>query len=191
MDEDGYRKPLLARRRRVETRASLIPSHNAIHDGLFAGLFIVSTVIVQFHSGCALTIIEGLGKSWGAYLKNGVCMMRAVAEHTTPNRNARKAWHSCLYATGAYVSDCRQVVKLASLVVSFGGYRPPTNATSQCFAWKGHTGNTTCSCPHSLSGLSGADGAAREARDGSQLTTWTHNVSSWYAVITEPSSVVC
>ena len=35
MDEDGYRKPLLARRtRRVETHASLLSSHNVIHDGL-------------------------------------------------------------------------------------------------------------------------------------------------------------
>ena len=34
MDEDGYRKPLLARRRRVETRVFFISSHNVIHDGL-------------------------------------------------------------------------------------------------------------------------------------------------------------
>ena len=33
IDEGGYRKPLLTRRRRVETRVPLICSHNVIHDG--------------------------------------------------------------------------------------------------------------------------------------------------------------
>ena len=37
-------------------------------------------------------------------------MIRAAAEHTIPDGNARKAWHSYLDATGAYISDCRQVV---------------------------------------------------------------------------------
>ena len=31
----------------------------------------------------------------------------------------------------------------------------------------------------------------KRARDGESHTTWTHHVSSWYAVITEPSPVVC
>ena len=82
-------------------------------------------------------------------------MIRAAAEHTTPEGSARKAWHSILYATGAYIyfrqqtgGGCLVVVKLASLVVLCGGHRPPTNATSQCFDGKGHTSNTTCSCPH-------------------------------------------
>ena len=44
MDEDGYRKPLLARRRRVKTRVSLISSHDVTHDVLFVGFFRVSTV---------------------------------------------------------------------------------------------------------------------------------------------------
>ena len=106
-------------------------------------------------------------------------MIRAAAEHTTPEGSARKAWHSILYATGAYIyfrqqtgGGCLVVVKLASLVVLCGGHRPPTNATSQCFDGKGHTSNTTCSCPHYIyiymcvSALSGADGTAREHEMG-------------------------
>ena len=33
-------------------------------------------------------------------------------------------------------SSCFVVVKLVSLVVSRGGYRPPANATNQCSGWK-------------------------------------------------------
>ena len=34
LDEDGYRKPMLARRRRDEIRVSLISSRKVIHDAL-------------------------------------------------------------------------------------------------------------------------------------------------------------
>ena len=44
-------------------------------------------------------------------------MMRAAAENTTPGGKARKAWHSYLYATGACISDCRQVVVALFVVV--------------------------------------------------------------------------
>ena len=85
----------------------MISSHNVIHDNLLASSAFLQqlvTVIAQFHSGCALTIIKGL-KSCRTSLKNDVCMIRAAAaEHTTPDRNARKAWHSYSYATGAYIS---------------------------------------------------------------------------------------
>ena len=82
----------------------------------------------------------------------------AAAKRTTPDGNARKAWPSCLYVTGAHISDCRQtvggclavVVKLALLVESCGGQRPQTNATNQCLDWKGQTSNTTCICSHYL-----------------------------------------
>ena len=32
--------------------------------------------------------------------------------------------------------SCLVALKLASLVASFGGHRPPNNATNQCFDWK-------------------------------------------------------
>ena len=44
-------------------------------------------------------------------------MLRAAAEHTSPDGNVRKAWHSYSYATDAYISDCRQVVIALSVVV--------------------------------------------------------------------------
>ena len=119
----------------------------------------------------------------------------AAAKRTTPDGNARKAWPSCLYVTGAHISDCRQtvggclavVVKLALLVESCGGQRPQTNATNQCLDWKGQTSNTTCSCPHFLCALSGADGAAREHEMGVNSRPSSHHGT--YAVITEPQAL--
>ena len=119
---------------------------------------------------------------------------------------ARKAWHSYLFirhrclhfrlqAGSGVVIALVVVVKPASLVVSCGGHRPPTNATNQtnqCFDWKGHTSNTPCISLSllSVSALSGADGAAREHEMGVNSRP-IHNVSSWYAVNMERSSVVC
>ena len=106
MDEDGYREPLVARRRRVEACVSLISSRNVVHDSLLVSTEFLQSVVVQFYSGCALTIIEGLGKSYRTSVKNGVRIIRAAAaEHTTPDGNARKAWPSYLYVTGAHISD--------------------------------------------------------------------------------------
>ena len=37
-------------------------------------------------------------------------MVRTAAEHTIPGGTASEAWHSYVYATGAYISDCTHVV---------------------------------------------------------------------------------
>ena len=110
MDEDGYREPLVARRRRVEACVSLISSRNVVHDSLLVSTEFLQSVVVQFYSGCALTIMKGLGESSRTTLKNGLRIIRAAAEHSTPDGNTRKAWHSYLYATGTDISDYRQVM---------------------------------------------------------------------------------
>ena len=91
-------------------------------------------------------------------------------------------------------SSCLVVVKLASLVVSCGGHRPPNNATNQCVDWK--TTRATWpvySCPHflCLCYLEPTGLHEKSTRWGSKLTSWIHHVSSQNAVITEPSPVVC
>ena len=91
MDEGGYRTPLLARRGRVETRISLTSSHSVIDGGWFVGILRIPGVVMKFRSGSALKIMEGSSKSWRASLKNGVCMTREAAEHTTGDGNTRKA----------------------------------------------------------------------------------------------------
>ena len=70
MDEDGYREPLVARRRRVEACVSLISSRNVVHDSLLVSTEFLQSVVVQFYSGCALTIMKGLGESSRTTLKN-------------------------------------------------------------------------------------------------------------------------
>ena len=77
-------------------------------------------------------------------------MIRAAAERIIPDGNKCKESlvfifirHRCLHSRLQIDGDCLVVVQLASLVVSYGGHRPPTNATNQCFDWKGHTSNTT------------------------------------------------
>ena len=104
--------------------------------------------------------------------------------------------HRCLHFRLQTGVDRLVVVELASLVVWCGGHRPPTNnGTSQrCFDWKAHTSNTTCSCPHYMcldSCVIWSRRGCTRSRDGSQFTTWTHHVSSWHAIITQPSYVVC
>ena len=86
------------------------------------------------------------------------------------------------------------VVKLASLVVSCGGHRPPTNATNQCFDWKAtRATRLVYTCPQHLymRHLDPTGLHEKSTRWESNFTTWTHNISSWYAVITETSPVVC
>ena len=117
---------------------------------------------MQFHSGCALMMIESLRKSCCTSLKK-----RRV--HDTCSKIVyHSAWkckeslalifirHRCLHFRMQTYGGCLVVVKLVSLVASCGEHRlpistptPPTR-TSQCFDWKGHTSNTTCSCPHYL-----------------------------------------
>ena len=97
--------------------------------------------------------------------------------------------HRCLHFRLHTGGDGCLVVELASLVVSCGGNRPPTIATNQCFDWRATRVTRLvviliiCVCV-----FRSRRGYTR-ARDGSQLTTWTHYVSSCYAVISEPSSL--
>ena len=80
--------------------------------------------------------------------------------------------------------SCLVVVELASLVVSCGGHRPPTNATNQRFDWKATQATRfVYSCPRDLclhylepTGL-----YEKSTRWESKLTTWIHHVS-WYAI---------
>ena len=85
------------------------------------------------------------------------------------------------------------VVKLASLVGSCGAYQPmPPTWTNQCFDWKGHTSNTTSSCPHYLClHCLGPTGLHESTRWESTHDLDSNHVSSWYEIITEPSSVEC
>ena len=74
--------------------------------------------------------------------------------------------HRCLHFRLQRGGGCLVVVELASLVVSCGGHRPPTNATNQRFDWKDHTHTCTELSSLSMSALFGADGAAREHEMG-------------------------
>ena len=154
----------------------MISSHNVIHDNLLASSAFLQqlvTVIAQFHSGCALTIIKGL-KSCRTSLKNDVCMIRAAAaEHTTPDRNARKAWHSYSYATGAYIS-----VQSGICHATHAHNEVLYRITPQNLALNPHEMNVTSTGRNKelllpVSALSGADGPAREHEMGV-----THNLVS-------------
>ena len=159
--------------------------------------------------GMRLMIIESTYKSLSCCtsIKNGVCMIRSAAEHTTPDGRARKAFifvcHRCLHFRLQTGGSCF-AVKLASLLRRVGGigYQSINNATNYTAPTNILFGRATlltrlvqCSCPYYdlLSALSEADGAARthEMRVNSRpalIMTLSHH--AMYAVMTEPSSVV-
>ena len=105
--------------------------------------------------------------------------------------DAMMMYHAMDFAKQVHVlqtyGSCLVMVELASLVVSRGGHRPPTNATNRCFDWKATRATRfVYSCPRYLcpryqepTGL-----YEKSTRWESKLTTWTHHASSWYAVIT-------
>ena len=116
------------------------------------------TVVVQFHSRCALMISESL--------RNLAVACTSLKKWRMYDTYSSRAYHSgreckeslafifirqrCLHFRMQTGGGCL-VVKLASLVGSCGAYQPmPPTWTNQCFDWKGHTSNTTSSCPHYL-----------------------------------------
>ena len=134
MDEARYPGLLLAHRaRRVETRASLISSYNAIHDGL-----LVSSVSAGM-SDCRRAVLHGMcfdgdRESTEVLLhlpKQTAYEWYVQAYHS--RWKCKEAWHSYLDTTGAYISDCTQVVvvKLASSGALCGGHRPQINQCHQ------------------------------------------------------------
>ena len=103
--------------------------------------------------------------------------------------------HRCLLFRLKTSGGCLGVVRVTSLVASCGGHKPPTNQCHQPAQTNVLIGRATrgtrlvAVLTISVCVIWSRRGCTR-ARHGNQPTTWTHHVSSWYAVITEPSSVV-
>ena len=90
-------------------------------------------------------IVESLGKSCCTSLKKWNMYDTWSRRAYHPGRKCKESLtfifirHRCLHFLLQIGGDCLVVVKLASLVVSCGGHRPPTNAINVLIGR-----NTTC-----------------------------------------------